>query len=100
MPERSWRCSTLFHQRSPWFCTMAGSSVKTRSLGPRRSSRLLLGAGDGGEELPAGKDGGFASTRGDVGLELDGGVAAFEGCGRGGARAGEAGVDGGEELSR
>ena len=28
-PERSWRCSTLFHQRSIWLRTMAGSSTKS-----------------------------------------------------------------------
>ena len=40
MPERSWRCSTLFHQRSPWFLIMAGSSRKTRGAfaALRRSS--------------------------------------------------------------
>ncbi len=53
-----------------------------------------VGAGDGGEELPAGKDGGFAGTGADVGEKFGGLFAAFEGraCGAG---AGEAGVDGG-----
>ncbi len=50
-----------------------------------------------GEELPAGEDGGFAGAGADVGLELDGLFAAFEGCACG-ACAGEAGVDGGEEF--
>ena len=42
MPDRSCRCSTLFHQRSPWFFTIAGSSRKMRVAGPRRSSSVRL----------------------------------------------------------
>src|SRR6185437_16277826 len=42
MPERSCRCSTLFHQRSPWFFTMAGSSTKTRVEVPIRSRSVSL----------------------------------------------------------
>ncbi len=38
--ERSWRCSTLFHQRSIWLRTMAGSSTRSAHLG-RRESRVL-----------------------------------------------------------
>ena len=59
-----------------------------------------VGAGDGGEELPAGEDGGFAGARRDVGLQLGGFFAAFEvraGCS---AAAGEAGVDGGRGSFR
>ena len=56
-----------------------------------------VGSGDGGEELPAGEDGGFAGAGADVGEELGGLFAAFEGCACG-AGAGEAGVDGGEEF--
>jgi hypothetical protein len=57
----------------------------------------LVGSGYGGEELPAGEDGGFAGAGADVGLELYGFFAAFEGCACG-ACPGEAGVDGGEEF--
>ncbi len=53
-----------------------------------------VGAGYGGEELPAGKDGGFAGAGADVGEEFGGFFAAFDGC-SGGACASEAGVDGG-----
>ena len=38
MPERSWRCSTLFHQRSIWLRTMAGSSTKSAQRGRSVSS--------------------------------------------------------------
>ena len=58
---------------------MAGSSTKTRGLrGAEEVEQGLGGAGDGGEELPAGEDGGFAGAGGDVGLELGGVFAAFE----------------------
>ena len=40
MPERSWRCSTLFHQRSIWLRTMAGSSTKSAHRGSSVSSDL------------------------------------------------------------
>ncbi len=58
------------------------------------------GAGDGGEELPAGEDGRLAGAGGDVGLELSGGFTAFKLRGRRGAGAGQAGVDGFENLFR
>ncbi len=57
----------------------------------------MSGSGDGGEELPAGEDGGFAGAGGDVGLQLGWLFATFE-RGSCDARAGEAGVDGGEEF--
>src|ERR1700734_398305 len=53
IPERSWRCSTLLHQRSIWLCTIAGSSTK-------RAQR----AGDRGEEFPTGKDTDAAGSSG------------------------------------
>ncbi len=56
MPERSWRCSTLFHQRSIWLRTMAGSSTKREQRG-QQLEQMRVRAGDGGEELPAGEDG-------------------------------------------
>jgi hypothetical protein len=56
-----------------------------------------VGSGYGSEELPAGEDGGLAGAGADVGEELGGLFAAFEGCSCC-ACAGEAGVDGGEEL--
>ena len=63
MPLRSWRCSTLFHQRSTWFWTIAGSSTKICGCG--RGRRVCrVGAGDGGEELPSGKDGDAAGGDG------------------------------------
>ncbi len=52
-----------------------------------------VGSGDGGEELPAGEDGGFSGTCADVSEKLGGFFSAFEGC-TCGAGAGEAGVDG------
>ena len=68
-------------------------------LGAEEIEQGEVGAGDGGEELPAGEDGGFAGARADVGEEFGGLFAAFEGCACG-AGAGEAGVDGGEESFR
>ncbi len=58
----------------------------------------FCGSGDGCEELPAGEDCGFTGAGGDVGLELGGGLAALELCGGCGAGAGEARVDGLEDL--
>ena len=55
MPERSWRCSTLFHQRSIWLRTMAGSSTKSTHRG-QQIEQMILGAGNGREELPAWED--------------------------------------------
>ena len=68
-------------------------------------------AGDGGEELPAREDRCFctpamgiagapvfARACRNVCLEFHWRVAALDGCGRGGARPGETGVDGGEEF--
>ena len=63
MPERSCRCSTLFHQRSIWLRTMAGSSTN-KALRGASVSRDLLGAGYGSEELPSRKDADAASRRG------------------------------------
>jgi len=56
-----------------------------------------VGSGYGGKELPAGEDGGFTGSGADVGKEFGRLFAAFDGC-PGGACAGEAGVDRGEEL--
>ena len=63
MPERSWRCSTLFHQRSIWLRTMAGSSTKSAQRGQQREQRFSR-AGDGSEKLPAGKDADAAGSGG------------------------------------
>ena len=77
MPERSWRCSTLFHQRSIWLRTMAGSSTKSTLRG-KQVEQVVLGTGDGGEELPAGKDADAAcGCRFDGHLFFVGSLAAF-----------------------
>ena len=68
MPERSWRCSTLFHQRSPWFFTIAGSSTEDARGGTEQIEQSEVGLRsswrNGREELPAGEDGGFHRDRG------------------------------------
>ena len=100
MPERSWRCSTLFHQRSPWFLHHRRLfDEDARCCRAEEIEQRELGAGDGSEELPAGKDGGFAGARGDVRLQFGWLFAAFE-RGAGSAAAGQAGVDRGRAASR
>ena len=73
MPERSWRCSTLFHQRSIWLRTMAGSSTNSAHLGSSLS-RWLSAPATAAEKLPAGKDadpaGGSRSRRPSLRLRL------------------------------
>ncbi len=63
MPERSWRCSILFHQRSPWFFDHGGlfdeDAGSIVAAGAEEVEEIEVGSGDGGEELPAGEDGGF-----------------------------------------
>ena len=48
--------------------------------GAEEVEERLRGSCDGGEELPAGEDRGFAGAGADVGLEFDGLFAAFERC--------------------
>ena len=92
-------CSTTARpDSSPW------PALRRRRAAPwaggaEKVEESLVGAGDGSEELPAGKDRGLAVRVADMRLQFGRLFAAFErrACGAG---AGETGVDGGQDAFR